>query len=61
MKKVVDAAKPLYDSLDPSQKRTFGPLLLTLRGNPMAAARREQHVRRLLMQRWAQSEGNDGG
>ena len=58
IKKVADAAKPLYDSLNASQKRVFGPLLLTLRGNPMTAARREQHVRELLMRRWAQSESN---
>jgi hypothetical protein len=60
IKKVSEAAKPLYDSLNPSQKRTFGPLLLTLRGNPMAAARRMQRVRQVLMQRWAQSEGSSG-
>ncbi len=61
LKKVEDAAKPLYDSLNPSQKQTFGPLILTLRGNPMAAARQAQRVRQLLMQRWAQSQGNNGG
>jgi hypothetical protein len=60
MKRVADAAKPLYESLDPSQKQTFGPLLLTLRGNPMTAARRQQRVQQQLMQRWAQSEGNNG-
>ena len=31
VKKVADAAKPLYDSLDDSQKDHFGPLLHTLR------------------------------
>jgi hypothetical protein len=31
LKKVADAAKPLYDSLDDSQKTHFGPLLHTLR------------------------------
>lgn len=61
MKKVADAAKPLYDSLNPSQKRTFGPLLLTLRGNPMSGARRAERVRQQLMRRWAQAEGNNGG
>ena len=60
MKKVAEAAKPLYDSLTASQKQAFGPLLLTLRPNPMAAARRAQHMRELLMERWAQSEGNTG-
>jgi hypothetical protein len=58
-KKVADAARPLYDSLNPSQKRTFGPLLLTLRVNPMAAAMRAQRVQQKLLQRWAQSEGNN--
>lgn len=58
MKKVAEAAKPLYDSLNPSQKRAFGPLLLSLRPNPMGNAKRAQHMRQLLMQRWAGSEGN---
>ncbi len=31
LKQVADAAKPLYDSLDETQKRDFGPLLRTLR------------------------------
>jgi len=31
VKKVADTAKPLYDSLDDSQKDHFGPLLHTLR------------------------------
>ncbi len=31
LKKVADAAKPLYDSLDDGQKRHFGPLLHMLR------------------------------
>lgn len=60
MKKVADAAKPLYDSLTPTQKQTFGPLLLTLRGSPMMAAERQQHIRQLLMRRWAQAESTNG-
>lgn len=32
LKKVADAAKPLYDSLDDTQKGHFGPLLRMLRG-----------------------------
>jgi len=31
LKLVTDAAKPLYDGLDETQKRHFGPLLMTLR------------------------------
>jgi Spy/CpxP family protein refolding chaperone len=31
MKAVADAAKPLFDSLDETQKRHFGPLLMSLR------------------------------
>jgi hypothetical protein len=31
LKKVAEAAKPLYDSLDDLQKRHFGPLLMSLR------------------------------
>jgi hypothetical protein len=31
VKKVADAAKPLYDSLDDGQKRHFGPLVRMLR------------------------------
>ena len=31
LKKVADAAKPLYDSLDDGQKRHFGPLVHRLR------------------------------
>ena len=31
LKQVADAAKPLYDSLNDTQKRDFGPLLRTLR------------------------------
>ncbi|HEY3721633.1 MAG TPA: Spy/CpxP family protein refolding chaperone [Roseiarcus sp.] len=31
LKLVSDAAKPLFDSLDETQKRHFGPLLMTLR------------------------------
>jgi Spy/CpxP family protein refolding chaperone len=31
LKAIADAAKPLYDSLDETQKRHFGVLLLTLR------------------------------
>ena len=31
LKMVADAAKPLYDGLDDTQKRHFGPLLTTLR------------------------------
>src|ERR1700678_800839 len=31
LKLVADAAKPLYDGLDETQKRHFGPLLMTLR------------------------------
>jgi hypothetical protein len=27
LRKVIDAAKPLYDSLDDAQKRDFGPLM----------------------------------
>ena len=35
LKKVADAAKPLFDSLDDSQKRHFGPLVHMLReGGP---------------------------
>jgi len=34
LKQVADAAKPLYDSLNDTQKRDFGPLLQTLRPNP---------------------------
>jgi LTXXQ motif family protein len=59
MKKVADAAKPLYDSLNPTQKQAFGPLLLTLRDSPMMAAQRQQRVRQLLMRRWAQSDGDN--
>jgi len=33
LKKVADAAKPLYDSLDDGQKRHFGPLVHMLREN----------------------------
>jgi Spy/CpxP family protein refolding chaperone len=32
LKNIADAAKPLYDSLDETQKRHFGPLLRSLRG-----------------------------
>ena len=61
MKKVADAAKPLYENLNPSQKHAFGPLLLTLRGNPMKAAGRQQRLQQQLMQRWAQdNNANDG-
>jgi len=36
LKKVADAAKPLFDSLDETQKKHFGPLLMSLRGpHPM--------------------------
>ena len=35
LKKVSDAAKPLFDSLDENQKRHFGPLLMSLRGHGM--------------------------
>lgn len=59
MKKVADAAKPLYENLSPSQKQAFGPLLLTLRDNPMRATERQRRVQQQLMQRWAQSEGNN--
>ena len=31
LKKVADSAKPLFDSLDETQKRHFGPLLMSLR------------------------------
>ncbi len=31
LKKVADAAKPLYDSLDETQKHHFGPLMMSLR------------------------------
>ncbi|HEY1943437.1 MAG TPA: Spy/CpxP family protein refolding chaperone [Roseiarcus sp.] len=31
LKTIADAAKPLYDSLDDTQKRHFGPLLMSLR------------------------------
>jgi Spy/CpxP family protein refolding chaperone len=31
LKQVADAAKPLFDGLDETQKRHFGPLLMTLR------------------------------
>ena len=35
LKKVTEAAKPLYDSFDDTQKRQFGPLLMMLRqGGP---------------------------
>ena len=40
LKKVADAAKPLYDSLDDGQKRHFGPLLRMLRGG---GTHREMH------------------
>jgi len=33
LKKIADAAKPLYDSLDDGQKRHFGPLVHMLREN----------------------------
>ena len=33
IKAIADAAKPLYDSLDDTQKRHFGPLLVSLRGH----------------------------
>jgi hypothetical protein len=58
-KKVAEAARPLYDSLNPAQKRTFGPLLLTLLANPMAAANQALRVGQQLMQRWTQSEDNN--
>jgi len=61
IKKVADAAKPLYDSLDATQKQEFGVLLLTLRNNPMMAATRAQHAQRLLMRRWAQAESSSSG
>jgi hypothetical protein len=35
MKSIADAAKPLFDSLDETQKRHFGPLLMSLRDHPM--------------------------
>jgi len=31
LKKISEAAKPLYDSLDDTQKHHFGPLLMSLR------------------------------
>lgn len=58
MKKVAEAAKPLYDSLDPAQRQAFGPLLLTLSTNPTTAATRARRLRHLLMQRWSRSESN---
>ena len=30
LKQVADAAAPLYSALDDSQKKTFGPLMMTL-------------------------------
>jgi len=33
LKAIASAAKPLFDSLDETQKRHFGPLLMTLRGH----------------------------
>jgi len=56
VKKVAAAAKPLYDSLNPSQKRIFGPLMLTLTVEPMAAARQAQRMRQQLMRRWIRAE-----
>lgn len=56
-KKIADAAKPLYDSLNPSQKRIFGPLMLTLTVEPMAAARQAQRMRQQLMRRWTRAKG----
>jgi hypothetical protein len=35
MKSIADAAKPLFDSLDETQKHHFGPLLMSLREGPM--------------------------
>jgi Spy/CpxP family protein refolding chaperone len=41
LKLVSDAAKPLFDSLDDTQKRHFGPLLMTLR--PQHQGMRDEH------------------
>jgi len=47
LKTIADAAKPLYDSLDDTQKRHFGPLLITLRPRDLAGRmmreRRHEH------------------
>lgn len=45
IKKVADAARPLYDSLDAAQKRDFGPLLATLRPHQDRWAAMERHMR----------------
>jgi Spy/CpxP family protein refolding chaperone len=44
LKKVAEAAKPLYDSLDETQKRHFGPLVMSLRGGGMPG-RHNDHER----------------
>ena len=44
LKKVAEAAKPLYDRLDDGQKRHFGPLLHMLReGGPNHEGGRGEH------------------
>jgi hypothetical protein len=44
VKKVADAAKPLYDSMDDVQKRHFGPLLMMLREHgPHGAGPHREH------------------
>jgi hypothetical protein len=46
LKKVADAAKPLYDSFDDGQKRRFGPLLMMLRQEPPRPWGRGEHAER---------------
>ena len=44
LKKIADAAKPLYDSFDETQKQHFGPLLMMLRGQgPHSWAEHGEH------------------
>jgi Spy/CpxP family protein refolding chaperone len=50
LKIVADAAKPLFDGLDETQKRHFGPLLMTLR---------EHHQRGGMQGGWGHHEGGD--
>jgi uncharacterized protein (DUF2336 family) len=49
LKQVADAAKPLFDGLDETQKRHFGPLLMSLHERP----------REGMMAGWRRHEGGD--
>jgi hypothetical protein len=44
IKSIADAAKPLFDSLDETQKRHFGPLLMSLRESPMRGGRERREA-----------------